>query len=567
MAQVTEVAPHCGVKAFVGRPSCPFPFTDQQKCTIVSRKLLGTVMITRFLGAALVLACVLLQVDFTEAAGKKTTRVKEPSDPAMTFTVVRSSVPGCEPNCPQWIAAEGRIARNTGTIFKKFLAKLGKQRLPIIITSPGGDVDSALAMGQMIRARKLDVAVGGTYYAGCGPITKDCKLPKEQNGIYRGTATTYNAYCVSACPFILAGGQRRLAGSGGYVGVHQITTQPSFERVRYYETYRMINGRKKVLSRKIISRKKIIGKVTTKLGKSYDRKLAAYLVSMDIKPDMLNLLQLAKPADMHYLSRAEMTAINLVTDFDYAGTLVDGALCKKPAPAANCIVDRSFKVTVVQPSTVVTPVTKAPAFSGSAMNFAIVRSNRDNCEPSCVEWIYADGKILVETPSKFEEFLNRQGTTGLPIVIRSNGGDTAAAIELGRIIRKRGKDVEVGAILFAGCSTSRFFCRSKPDEHGRNFGSVDMENGRCDFACVVALAAGTHRSANASLKIRLSKTEMRAQIMNGSLSAYFHDMGINNMLLLFLNQTPQNEFLDLGFAQMQDTNLVQSRADHAGILK
>ncbi|TGT50271.1 hypothetical protein EN809_040095, partial [Mesorhizobium sp. M2E.F.Ca.ET.166.01.1.1] len=29
--------------------------------------------------------------------------------PPMRFAVVRSSAPGCEPNCPEWIAAEGTI--------------------------------------------------------------------------------------------------------------------------------------------------------------------------------------------------------------------------------------------------------------------------------------------------------------------------------------------------------------------------------------------------------------------------------------------------------------------------
>ncbi|TIT97889.1 MAG: hypothetical protein E5W55_07925, partial [Mesorhizobium sp.] len=33
--------------------------------------------------------------------------------PTMRFAVVRSSAPGCEPNCPEWISAEGTIEAGT----------------------------------------------------------------------------------------------------------------------------------------------------------------------------------------------------------------------------------------------------------------------------------------------------------------------------------------------------------------------------------------------------------------------------------------------------------------------
>ena len=41
--------------------------------------------------------------------------------PAMRFVVVRSSAPDCEPNCPEWISAEGTIEASTPALFTRLL--------------------------------------------------------------------------------------------------------------------------------------------------------------------------------------------------------------------------------------------------------------------------------------------------------------------------------------------------------------------------------------------------------------------------------------------------------------
>ena len=289
----------------------------------------------RVLSFAFLLLCLAMPAQAVEAK-KKVKQVAAPST-AMTFAIVRSGVSGCEPNCPQWIAAEGDFKPGTAGEFKTFLKKIVKRRLPIVITSPGGDVNSALAMGQMIHERKLDVTVGWTLYTGCAPTKKDCVLPKEQGGVYRGLVISMRAYCFSACPFVLAAGQSRVVKSGAYVGVHEITTQPFYQKVRYYETYRMVKGHKKVLSRKILSRKNIVGKTTTKLSKSFDKRLKSYLTTMGVNLSMLDLLHLAPPSSIHTLSPEEMKSTGLVTDYDTARELVANSLCAQAVPADNCV--------------------------------------------------------------------------------------------------------------------------------------------------------------------------------------------------------------------------------------
>ncbi len=125
------------------------------------------------------------------ATTKEKPAEKAPISPAMAFAIVRSAIVGCEPNCPQWISAEGQIMPGSASQFRKILKQAGKLRLPVVITSPGGDVEAALAIGQMIRERKLDVLVGWTLFTGCNPTVKTCELPKEQKGVYAGQTRRY----------------------------------------------------------------------------------------------------------------------------------------------------------------------------------------------------------------------------------------------------------------------------------------------------------------------------------------------------------------------------------------
>lgn len=274
-----------------------------------------------------------------EAATKKKTPKTEQSayELPMRFVIVRNSVPGCEPLCPQWISAEGQIMPKTPALFKKVLAKAGDLRLPIVITSPGGDVDAALAMGKMIRARHLDVLVGWTYFADCEPSRKDCKLPKEQKNIHRGIAMSYRGYCVSACAFILAAGEQRLAGDAAFVGVHQISRTMTREQVRYFEKYRIVNGRKKVVSRKIVSRKPMKSYVSTKLDKKLKKKIVTYFAGMGVEAKLLDLFDKAPPSSMYMLTPQEARTTKLVTGPTLAFDLVTASQCKIAPPAASCV--------------------------------------------------------------------------------------------------------------------------------------------------------------------------------------------------------------------------------------
>lgn len=294
-----------------------------------------------FLALTGALSVFILLAGAAEAATKTKPKGPEPDesvyDQPLRVVVVRNIIGNCDPLCPQWISAEGQITSKSPAVFRKALAALGDQKLPVVITSPGGDLDAALAIGEMIRKRGLDVAVGITYFADCAPYQKTCKLPKEQKGIYRGFIMSGPGYCVSACPMILAAGAQRFGGPESFIGVHKISRVITREKVRYLERYRIVNGKKKVLSRKIVSRKPMKSQISTKLDKRLQKKLTAYLKKMDVEPKLLALFDRAPPSSMYRMMGDELRTTRLVTDITPSADLAETKRCTQTPPAGNCV--------------------------------------------------------------------------------------------------------------------------------------------------------------------------------------------------------------------------------------
>src|SRR3954452_8256466 len=53
-----------------------------------------------------------------------------------------------------WIPAEGNIQRDTPEVFRRFLAQ-GKDAYDIVFNSPGGDLNAAMKLGEIIREQNL----------------------------------------------------------------------------------------------------------------------------------------------------------------------------------------------------------------------------------------------------------------------------------------------------------------------------------------------------------------------------------------------------------------------------
>lgn len=285
------------------------------------------------LGASLLIAGACAAAAF---AARPPLRAKPVPTPAMEVHLVRSGEPGCEPGCPEWIAAQGRIEAGTLRRFKAALAKAGKRRLPVLIHSPGGSVADALSMARLVRARGLDVVVSKTDLVTCDRQDAECRKLAAK-GVRIGVPVADAAMCLSACPFVLAGGVRRLAGPGGAIGVHRISTFQIYTKVlrRFrYETKTQwgipVGVEKRVVSEKTLSRTKV---PTVTSDKSY-AELKSFFIEMGVSPDIMPLVQRTPSDRIRWLSAVELVRFKLVTRLATGEQLILRSKVKVNRPAA-----------------------------------------------------------------------------------------------------------------------------------------------------------------------------------------------------------------------------------------
>lgn len=457
----------------------------------------------------------------------------------MRFVVVRSNAPGCEPNCPEWISAEGTIEAGTPAQLKRMLKALGRRQLPIIVNSPGGNVEAALQLGRMIRKARLDVAVGVTDFSGCWPGMKDCRANDGKVAPYFGAAFDGGAMCNSACPLMFAGGVRRVVGNSAFLGVHQITTTYRREQVYYRTTYRIVNGRKKILGTKVVSRKNAGSYKTYEMSKSTEKRLSAYLKEMGIGAGVLQTMKATPASDIHRIDLDDMLAMNLVTSKSTLAVLTSASLCNPVQPAPNCrnvpsgaskstlLATATPAVTQVKPAAVAATLpetTKVP----QEMRFVVVRGSNPLCNPDCPEWISAEGAITPQTPQKLRQLLATLGDRRLPVVINSRGGDLFGALIAGRLIHERKLDVAVAHTDFVGCDPSEWNCLA---EDGAYAGLSVDSGAECDSACGFMLAGGVRRLVGSQARLSMYLMGQK-QIVK----AYLEEMAIGPGLFAAIEQ-------------------------------
>ncbi|MFZ1105966.1 MAG: hypothetical protein WAN86_24415 [Hyphomicrobiaceae bacterium] len=235
----------------------------------------------------------------------------------MQVHVVRSAHPGCEPECPQWIAAQGRIVPGTARKFQKVLRGLGDRKLPIFIDSIGGSIVDAYAIGRLIRAKGLTVAVTATTFSPCAPRELACRKAKT-GGELRGLAQPYMSKCASACVFILAGGTRRLVGEGTAVGVHQGI---KIQRMYWVKKRRASDG-------SIKTSKTLAWEGKSPVDRKANANMRKYLAEMGMSDMLMSLIEATPHESIRRLAAWELEATRLATEYLNGARLLAGA----PAP-------------------------------------------------------------------------------------------------------------------------------------------------------------------------------------------------------------------------------------------
>ena len=222
----------------------------------------------------------------------------------MQLRVVRDGRPGCGEACAEWIAAEGEIVPGTGKAFAGVLRTLGARRLPVFIDSGGGAIEDALAMGTLIRERRLDVAVAQTIAdcASCGPGTAQPRSP--------------GAICASACVLVLAAGVGRVGGLATHVGVHQMSMRGVriVKRRVFRVLFRIVRGQKREIGRELVSERTISSTAFTEpASKETDARVATYLGAMGIGAGLMPLMLSTPATGIRWLTPREEGDTSLLT--------------------------------------------------------------------------------------------------------------------------------------------------------------------------------------------------------------------------------------------------------------
>ena len=131
-----------------------------------------------------------------------------------------------------------------------------EEGLTVYLNSPGGSVSDALALGRWLRERGADTAMGESDV------------------------------CLSACPYVLAGGVGRTVAEGAWVGVHQHyfdqnTVLPAFLAVEDIQ-----RGQGEVM---------------------------AHLIEMGLDPALMQPALMTPPSEIYILTAEELEAFRVVT--------------------------------------------------------------------------------------------------------------------------------------------------------------------------------------------------------------------------------------------------------------
>ncbi|ENN87972.1 hypothetical protein RHSP_50100 [Rhizobium freirei PRF 81] len=257
----------------------------------------------------------------------------------MRFLLVHGDMGQCrgDDTCPDWISAEGQIMADSPRKLQKLLKQLGDRKLPIVVNSPGGDVKAATEMAYAIRRQKLSIAVGRTRSRLCPYAEPICPAAIAKDGSIKGEPYSADAVCFSACPLFFTGGVRRVYSPFALMGVHQITTTYSEVRVQYRTEYEVVDGKRKILSKREIGRK-FVGKYdTTKLDKAQKARLVGFLGKMGIDKSVVDLMLGTDPNGIHLISQMDALKLKLTTELADAIELVSARNCGTNQSISDCV--------------------------------------------------------------------------------------------------------------------------------------------------------------------------------------------------------------------------------------
>ena len=144
-----------------------------------------------------------------------------PRSPPIIFFIAKGAANSCGEGCDTWIAAHGEFDSGAAARLKRLLARIGKRDLPIYFFSPGGQTREAMAIGRIMRERKMRAGVARTIPTGCweGEFTDSCNVLRRADREISSSLNTLSS-CASACVYALLGASRREVSANAVLAVH-----------------------------------------------------------------------------------------------------------------------------------------------------------------------------------------------------------------------------------------------------------------------------------------------------------------------------------------------------------
>ncbi len=212
----------------------------------------------------------------------------------MTFYVVKGASDACGRDCDTWIEAEGKVEADTAARLKKFLDRFRDRNLPIYFASPGGNLDQAIAMGNMLHGRSAIARVGRTTVRECGFEAQDsevCVKLKQSGRELHGDLFTSGAICASACPYALMGAAVHEVAPDAILAVHSPKVILNFH-----------GGQPEAF---------VIAAANQRGRERADRVASGYLAKIGIDAGLLALTRTVKFEDIHVLTRDEIARFGI----------------------------------------------------------------------------------------------------------------------------------------------------------------------------------------------------------------------------------------------------------------
>ena len=208
----------------------------------------------------------------------------------MTFYVAKGAPDACGRGCDSWIAVEGQVDSGAAPRFRKFFQKVRGGNLPIYFSSPGGNLDQALAMGAMLREKPVTARVARTVVRECGFEAQDsdvCLKLKQSGRELHGELWTRGAMCNSACPYLMLGATTREIAPDAVLAVHSPKVVVHFSGLA-------------------TPTREMRAAATERGHERADRMVASYIVRMGVDIGLLGLTSTVKFEDIHALTREEI---------------------------------------------------------------------------------------------------------------------------------------------------------------------------------------------------------------------------------------------------------------------